>query len=146
MNMRLRSIIACVAVSMALAAVAGRALASGNDDFDRAEQLYAHSRFDEAIEILTKAQRNDPRDARILFLRARAYYSKADFIRALADLDAGLVLSPDDVQARYNRAVVHYSVQDYDRAWDDVSRAISSGYRPDPVFFEQLKEDSGRQE
>gem|GEM_PF-3748376 len=119
--------------------------AAGNESYDRAESFYAQSRFDEAIAELTDSLAYDPYDSRAYFLRANAYYNKADFTHALEDLDAGLSLMPECAQAYYNRAVVYYSSQEYDRAWEDVLRASSMGYVLDPIFIEQLKEDSGRE-
>lgn len=123
---------------------AGRAAAA--DYLCRAETLYSQSRFDEALVELSSVLRQYPQDPRALFLRARAYYQKGDFVNALADLEKGIVRAPHDAQAYYNRAVVYYSLQDYDSAWEDVRRARSLGYRLDPAFFEQLKEDTGRAE
>ncbi len=120
--------------------------ASAQDSLSQAESLYMRSRFDEAIAVSNEAVRKDPHDARAYFLRANAHYNKQDFDAALSDLDTGLSLMPEHAQGYYNRAVVYYVILDYDRAWDDARRASDLGYRLDPVFFEQLKEDSGRQQ
>jgi tetratricopeptide (TPR) repeat protein len=136
----------CVIVSAIIFDVTAFERVSGNDSLDKGEAFYEHSRFDEAVAALSYAIEKDPKAARAFFLRASAYYNKCDFGQAIADFDAGLALSPDNSQAYYNRAVVYYSMQDYDRAWQDAYRASSLGYRLDPVFFEQLKEDSGRQQ
>jgi len=111
---------------------------------DTARLLYAHSRFDEAINVLTAILENEPDNATAYFLRARALYNKANFLAALRDLNSGLAICPGFAQGYYNRAVVYYCMLDYDRSWQDAMRAAQLGYTLDPVFFEQLKEDSGR--
>lgn len=146
MTGRITGIYLSVCILLFLFASPCNAQGSDQDTLSQAESLYMRSRFDDAIAVLNEAVRKDPHDAKAYFLRANAHYNKQDFGAALSDLDTGLSLMPEHAQGYYNRAVVYYVMLDYDRAWDDARRASALGYRLDPVFFEQLKEDSGRQQ
>ncbi|HQQ07031.1 MAG TPA: tetratricopeptide repeat protein [Candidatus Omnitrophota bacterium] len=146
MTRRIAGISLSVCILLFLPAAPCPAQPSAQDSLAQAESLYMRSRFDQAVAVLNAAVEKDPHDAKAFFLRADAHYNKQDFGAALSDLDTGLSLMPGHAQGYYNRAVVHYVMLDYDRAWDDARRASALGYRLDPVFFEQLKEDSGRQQ
>jgi tetratricopeptide (TPR) repeat protein len=116
------------------------------DRFESGRRFYLQSSFDRAVDEFTIAIKEDPKAARLYLYRAIAYYNKTEFQKALSDLDIACSLKKDYALAFYNRAVVYYSLQDYSHSWQDVHKAAELGFKPDPVFFEQLKEDSGRQQ
>jgi tetratricopeptide (TPR) repeat protein len=123
---------------------AGFAWANDNSHFAKGKGLYERSKFDQAVRELSHAITDNSQDSGAYLYRANAYFNRCDFNKSISDLTAAINLRPGFALAYYNRAVVYYSMQEYSQAWEDVYKAKKLGYRLDPVFFEQLKEDSGR--
>ncbi len=121
-------------------------LCETDDLMSLGRKAYYACEFDRAVEYFTAAIEDSPDMPDAYLRRALAFYGKTDFRRALSDLNVVCGLEKNNALAFYNRAVVHYSMQDYDRSWEDAIRARDLGYNLDPVFFEQLKEDSCRRE
>ena len=76
----------------------------------------------EAIRIATQLLASNPKDPRVLFLRAKGYELARDYPKALADYTAGLQLDPKVAFGYVNRGAVYFrlgrfaeSVADFDK-------------------------------
>lgn len=73
---------------------------SAQDLAGEALDLLGAGRLDEALEILGRAKRLDPRDDRVRALLGRAYFQKGDAARALEEFRLAVRLNPEDTISR----------------------------------------------
>jgi len=73
---------------------------SAQDLAGEALDLLGAGHLDEALEILGRAKRLDPRDDRVRALLGRAYFQKGDAARALEEFRLAVRLNPEDTISR----------------------------------------------
>jgi lipoprotein NlpI len=123
---------ACLRLSvwlwLTLVTMAGRAEVARANPADAEPTIHAadaalqRGDFPEAIRVASELLSSDPKDFRVLFLRASAYEGAHDNLRALTDYNAGLKLNPSVAFGYQNRGAVHFrlghfteSVADFDK-------------------------------
>ena len=87
--------------------------------------VLAEGRFDDALEALDSAIRDEPKLAFWRSQRASIYIKQKEWEKALADCEAGLELEPNDVALLGNRALCFLSLKNADKAVQDCDRAIA---------------------
>lgn len=88
---------------------------------DQAKSLLAHKRYDEAIPILTAADRLDPNSPEVHFYLGSAFYHKQDMERAIEQYMLVLQLSPQTHEAIFNIGSCYEHLHQFDQAisWYD---------------------------
>lgn len=82
----------------------------------RANTLFEHKRYLEAIQIYSQAINLDPDYAFAYFGRAEAFYALRHFDEALADYEQGLSRDPNNAEAYYSKGNMLYRLGRFDEA------------------------------
>lgn len=94
--------------------------ACGNEDSAKlvttANALYEEKKYDEALEVYTKALEIDPNNAKILMFRGLASSMKGDWKACVTDLDKALTIAPKDLELLNTRAIAYLHTGDFDLA------------------------------
>jgi len=80
-----------------------------------------------AVAAVERRLRNDPDDARALYLGAGAYVHLGERQRGLDCIARALELYPDELATLYNAACLYVRVGETDQALDALDRAIATG-------------------
>lgn len=104
-------------------AVGARGAEQARDPSPAANELIADARPEEAIELLDKALKRRPDDARALLLRSTAYFMLGKMVEGKRDLDRAITLDPANRQAWLNRAGLEVAQEDYEAALRSFGRA-----------------------
>ncbi len=105
-----------------LIAATGRAEETANALITRARDEFSRGRHEAAIELVTRAIKTEPKNARGYFVRARIYEQTKQATNALSDYDQVLKLDPSFADAWQARGVLRFklakigdSISDFDQ-------------------------------
>src|SRR2546426_414258 len=118
---RTRSLLAALAVG--LAALPARAADEAPVLRQRAEQLAAGDRCEEALPRARRARELDPRDPRAALVEGRCLLRLGQYRQALAPLEAARELDPKLPGASADLAQCHYHLDEIDTANAELDRA-----------------------
>lgn len=106
--------------------------------------------FHGALLDYTKAERQNPDDARLYVSRSAIHISQGHLKEAVADCDRAIKINPNDADAWYNRACADYMGRNNDGAMRSLDRAVKlNGQNAEALFLrgvvrgEQYKEAAG---
>jgi tetratricopeptide (TPR) repeat protein len=94
------------------------------DRLNRGKDLYAESKYDEAIAEFDKALAINRNLAEAYFYRGTAYSYKGNYDRAIADYDQAIRLNPNYAEAYGNRGIAYSDKGNYDRAIANYEQVI----------------------
>ena len=77
---------------------------------------YDDERYNDALTLLERALKLDPKDARALYYKGLVYLAKKDPVEAILVLQDALELRPNDIHVQYQLGVAYFSIGDYDNA------------------------------
>ena len=77
--------------------------------------------------------------------RGIAHYRRGQFDLAIADFSKALEINPKFAEASNNRGIAYYFKKEYGKSWKDVRKAQELGFEINPIFLEDLRKASGRQ-
>lgn len=122
---------ACAAVLSAVGV-----FAAPTNTLDSVVQLWRSGKTDDALEAATKALREDPKNPRLLSLRAQMRVMVGQRPGADADLTAAIALEPDSgwlrqerAQLRFRLGKVEESVVDFDKAVELAPRMLPQNWQ-----------------
>ena len=84
-----------------------------------ANALYKEKKYDEAVEVYTKALTIDPKNVKTLMFRGLASSMKGDWKACVADLDKALAIEPEDLELLNTRAFSYLHTGDFELARKD---------------------------
>lgn len=84
-----------------------------------ANALYQEKKYDEAIDVYTKALKADPRNPEILMSRGLASSMKGNWKACVKDLDAALGIEPNNLELLNTRAFAYLHIGSFDLARKD---------------------------
>ncbi len=94
--------------------------------YQRGVQLYNQAKYSEALEALSQAIADNPKDSNAYRLRARCRQSLQDLDGALADFDKAVEIDPQNARALTDRSALKRRLKDLAGAVDDINRAIGA--------------------
>jgi tetratricopeptide (TPR) repeat protein len=135
-----------ILIISALCLIASNAFAqSAQDYFNKAKELLAQMKYDQALAEVNKAIQSDPSAAEFYTFRGDFYRNyKGDVASALPDFNKSIELDPNKGEVYYFRAICYYFTKDYNKAWDDVNKAKSLGYEVPSFFINDLTNASSQ--
>jgi tetratricopeptide (TPR) repeat protein len=74
-----------------------------------------------------------------------ALLEKGHYDLSINYFNKAIEINPRFSEAYNNRAFVYFYKGDYEKAWGDVYKVQSLGYKVHPVFFNALRQASGRE-
>ncbi|HEX7498792.1 MAG TPA: tetratricopeptide repeat protein [Polyangia bacterium] len=113
---------------------------------NRGAAYEAKGQVDTAIKDYDKAIALQPGAAEAYCNRGNVHQSRGQYDAAIKDYDKAIELKPNLAAGYQNRAIAYSLIRAFDKAWADVRALRNLGGTPNPLFVEELTENSGRSE
>lgn len=94
------------------------------DIFQKGKKLAEEGKYDEAVEILSRAVKLDSRYVDARMERGKAYLKLEDFDHALSDFSKVISINPKNIEAYQYRSQIYLKKKDYKSAVDDLTGII----------------------
>ncbi len=94
------------------------------DYWRQGERYYKLQQYDEAIQSLSKAIREQSNTAQFYNSRGNVYEGLGDYKKAMSDYDKAIELNPEYSAAFNSRGIICYEWKDYDRAIANYNKAL----------------------
>lgn len=103
--------------------------------FKRGLELIDAESYPEAIDYLTRALAEEPKNPRIMFNRGFCYFNLKEFDKAQADFNASITVNPSDTMVVLYSGLTKYYKGDYKGAEQDYTKAINLNKRFSIAYY-----------
>ena len=125
-------------VSLAFLFVFYSSFAQTETSLQLARKQYQEDNYAEAIKLLAKAAEEEPQNAQVPHLTARAYMDMNNYKKAAAFMEKAISMDSTRSNWIYECGLIYYAVPDYKKSLDYIVLAGDKGYKKTSDYLENL--------